>query len=151
MKELAVKEKDELLVPALGLRESKQTPSDTLLDYLAINDKKIKMMIDGEEKTVIVDRMSYLANHITNNLIKEEKELEEYQTADGDIDVREVVTEKLDRTLMKAMIDLLKIKEDKSTTNASSRVDTLIALLLEKRGKEDEGFVESLLAKKAER
>ena len=30
------------------------------------------MMIDGEEKTVIVDRMSYLANHITNNLIKEE-------------------------------------------------------------------------------
>jgi len=46
------------------------------------------------------------------------------------------------------MIDLLKIKEDKNTSNASSRVDTLIALLLEKEGKEDEGFVESLLAKK---
>jgi microcompartment protein CcmL/EutN len=153
MGDVATKRKDEVVLAESGLRLSRSTPYDTMLDALAIMDKYIEV---EEGVPVRVDRMTYIANFISKNVIKrKEEEVEEFDEEKGEMVqvVKEV--EAIDPQVMKAMEVFLKMKpkEEKQDDSQAKKIDLLIALNMRRHGVEGldsegtDAYINSLLQK----
>lgn len=153
MGDIATKRKDEVVLAESGLRLSRSTPYDTMLDALAVMDKYIEV---EEGVPVRVDRMTYIANFISKNVVKrKEEEVEEYDADKGEMVrvVKEV--ESIDPQVMKAMEVFLKMKpkEEKQDDSQAKKIDLLIALHMSRHGVEGvdkdvtNAYINSLLQK----
>lgn len=123
------------------------SPYDTILDSLAVQDKYIYTP-DGIP--IRVDRMTYIANFLTQNIIEQQtEEVPEYDEESGEMKQRQIQKEVMNMAYMKALNDFLKLKpkEEEKDNTQQHKLDTIIAMLLSKRGKGDDG-IEELIAKK---
>jgi len=123
------------------------SPYDTILDSLAVQDKYIYTP-DGIP--IRVDRMTYIANFLTQNIIEQQtEEVPEYDEESGEMKPRQIQKEVMNMAYMKALNDFLKLKpkEEEKDNTQQHKLDTIIAMLLSKRGKGDDG-IEELIAKK---
>ena len=123
------------------------SPYDTILDTLAVQDKYIYTP-DGIP--IRVDRMTYIANFLTQNIIEQQtEEVPEYDEESGEMKPRQIQKEVMNMAYMKALNDFLKLKpkEEEKDNTQQHKLDTIIAMLLSKRGKGDDG-IEELIAKK---
>ena len=123
------------------------SPYDTVLDSLAVQDKYIYTP-DGIP--IRVDRMTYIANFLTQNIIEQQtEEVPEYDEESGEMKPRQIQKEVMNMAYMKALNDFLKLKpkEEEKDNTQQHKLDTIIAMLLSKRGKGDDG-IEELIAKK---
>jgi hypothetical protein len=123
------------------------SPYDTILDSLAVQDKYIYTP-DGIP--IRVDRMTYIANFLTQNIIEQQtEEVPEYDEESGEMKPKQIQKEVMNMAYMKALNDFLKLKpkEEEKDNTQQHKLDTIIAMLLSKRGKGDDG-IEELIAKK---
>lgn len=123
------------------------SPYDTILDTLAVQDKYIYTP-DGIP--IRVDRMTYIANFLTQNIIEQQtEEVPEYDEESGEMKPKQIQKEVMNMAYMKALNDFLKLKpkEEEKDNTQQHKLDTIIAMLLSKRGKGDDG-IEELIAKK---
>jgi len=123
------------------------SPYDTVLDSLAVQDKYIYTP-DGIP--IRVDRMTYIANFLTQNIIEQQtEEVPEYDEESGEMKPKQIQKEVMNMAYMKALNDFLKLKpkEEEKDNTQQHKLDTIIAMLLSKRGKGDDG-IEELIAKK---
>ena len=123
------------------------SPYDTILDSLAVQDKYIYTP-DGIP--IRVDRMTYIANFLTQNIIEQQtEEVPEYDEESGEMKQKQIQKEVMNMAYMKALNDFLKLKpkEEEKDNTQQHKLDTIIAMLLSKRGKGDDG-IEELIAKK---
>jgi hypothetical protein len=123
------------------------SPYDTILDSLAVQDKYIYTP-DGIP--IRVDRMTYIANFLTQNIIEQQtEEIPEYDEESGEMKPKQIQKEVMNMAYMKALNDFLKLKpkEEEKDNTQQHKLDTIIAMLLSKRGKGDDG-IEELIAKK---
>ena len=154
-KEIALVENKETEVTPIGDFPSKDlakimkasSPYDVILDNLAVMDKYIYTP-DGIP--IRVDRMTYIANFLTQNIIEQQtEEFPEYDEESGEMKQRKIQKEVMNMGYMKALNDFLKLKpkEEEKDNTQQHKLDTIIAMLLSKRGKGDDG-IEELIAKK---
>jgi hypothetical protein len=121
------------------------SPYDTILDALAVQDKYIYTP-DGI--AIKVDRMTYIANFLTQNIIEEQTETVPEQDEDtGEYRQVEVKKEAMNMAYMKALNDFLKLKpkEEEKDNTQQHKLDMIIGMLVSKRGQGSEE-IDALIA-----
>ncbi|NLN59044.1 MAG: hypothetical protein GX151_14265, partial [Gammaproteobacteria bacterium] len=84
------------------------------------------------------------------NIIEQQtEEVPEYDEESGEMKPKQIQKEVMNMAYMKALNDFLKLKpkEEEKDNTQQHKLDTIIAMLLSKRGKGDDG-IEELIAKK---
>jgi len=152
-KELSVIENKEVATQPVGDFPSRDlakimkasSPYDTILDTLAVQDKYIYTP-DGIP--IRVDRMTYIANFLTQNIIEQQtEEVPEYDEESGEMKQKQIQKEVMNMAYMKALNDFLKLKpkEEEKDNTQQHKLDMIIGMLVSKRGQGSEE-IDALIA-----
>jgi Na+-transporting NADH:ubiquinone oxidoreductase subunit NqrC len=131
MKELQ-QTNNEITLPRQGLGQGLNVV-DAMYDFLAIKDKTI--IVNGVE--VQVDRLSFIMDYTTRNVISQEyEESTEFDEVTGEMVTNRELKTEVDKTLLNFMTKVLQLKQKEANAEESNnKMDQLIHALQSKKTK----------------